>query len=255
MAIADDVQPDLRVRSKELRNGRVPCSRSLESVRNDATIVCSQRTALSITSIGIVCALPRELGGLYNSPPENCRIVAGGVGASAAERAARGITDARALISAGYAGGLAAPAVRGAIVVDTASEFFASVPAPAIRARIADSQTMIATPAERAALAQCSGAIAVDMESAAVARVARERGIPFAAIRVITDGPDDTLVIDWDKYRRSDGSMRTAAAVGSALRSPQGIAELFRLWYSSSEATRVLSEYLRSFLAHASSSR
>ncbi len=151
-------------------------------------------------------------------------------------------------VSAGYAGGLVAPALRGVIVVDTATTLFDHALPPAVRGRIADSQTMVATPDARARLAAATGAIAVDMESAAVARVAKERGIPFAAVRVITDGPDDTLVIEWDRYRRRDGTMRTAAAVLAALGTLRGMAELLRLWYSSKEATRVLSAYLRSFL-------
>jgi hypothetical protein len=201
----------------------------------------------SIRPIGIVCALPRELGDLYRNPPPGCTIIAGGMGATAAERAARSLSDAQSLISAGYAGGLAAPAARGVIVVDTDSPIFRSSP-PAVRGRIADSQTMVATPDARARLAALTGAIAVDMESAAVARVARERGIPFAAVRIVTDGPEDTLAINWDRYRRPDGSLRTASAVLNTLGSIRGIAELLRLWYSSSEATRVLSAYLRSFL-------
>jgi adenosylhomocysteine nucleosidase len=202
----------------------------------------------STRPIGVVCALRRELGDLYRNPPPDCRIVAGGMGATAAERAARSLPNVNALISAGYAGGLAAPAARGVIVVNTDHPAFGTVPMPAVRGRIADSQTMVATPEARARLAALTGAIAVDMESAAIARVAKDRGIPFAAVRIITDGPADTLVINWDRYRRPDGSMRTTAAVLDALRSTRGIAELLRLWYSSSEATRVLSAYLRSFL-------
>ncbi len=198
-------------------------------------------------TIGIICALSRELGHLYAKPPSNCRIVVGGMGASAAEHAARSI-EAEVLISAGYAGGLAAPAARGAIVVDTATAAFDHALPQAARGRIADSQTMIRTPAERAALAAATGAIAVDMESAAIARVAKERGIPFLAIRVVTDGPEDTLVIDWDRYRNPDGTIRTTLAVLSALHSRQGVAELFWLWYSSKEATSVLSAYLTRFL-------
>jgi nucleoside phosphorylase len=203
-------------------------------------------------TIGIICAIERELTALIAKPPSHCRIVAGGIGAKAAERAAR-LMDCSALISTGYAGGLAAPAVRGVIVVDTASTVFDYALPQSARGRIADSQTMVATPTARAKLAAATGAIAVDMESAAIARVAGERGIPFAAIRVITDGPDDTIVIDWDRYRRPDasnpeGHMRTTAAVLSALRSRQGIAELFRLWYASKDGSRVLNAYLKQFL-------
>ena len=196
--------------------------------------------------VSIVCALSRELSPLLAEPPPGCQIVPGGIGANAAERAARGLIKADILISAGYAGGLTAP--RSTIIVDTQDPELDRALPPATRGRIADSQTMIATPGARARLAAATGAVAVDMESAAIARVARERGIPFAAVRVITDGPDDVLVIDWDRYRRSDGSMRSAAAVLSAFGSRQGIAELFRLWYSSREATSVLSAYLSQFL-------
>jgi adenosylhomocysteine nucleosidase len=198
-------------------------------------------------TIGIICALSRELGDFYAKPPSNCRIVVGGMGAGAAEQAARNI-QAEVLISAGYAGGLAAPASRGVIVVDSGDPMFDYALPQAARGRIADSQTMIRTPAERATLAAATGAIAVDMESAAIARVAKERRIPFLAIRVVTDGPDDTLVIDWDRYRNPNGTMRTTSAVLSALRSRQGIAELFRLWYSSKEGANVLSAYLTRFL-------
>jgi len=201
----------------------------------------------STNQVGVICAMTRELAPLVKRTPAGCTIVAGGIGARAAERAARDI-DAQVLISAGYAGGLSAPAARGVIVVDTATSMFDYALPQAARGRIADSQKMIATPAARANLAAETGAIAVDMESAAIARVAGQRGIPFIAIRVVTDGPADTLVIDWDRYRNDDGSMRMTPAVLSALRSRQGVAELFRLWYASKEATNVLSAYLRQFL-------
>src|SRR5438876_11514560 len=147
--------------------------------------------------IGIVCALERELGPLFRHTPDHCKIVAGGIGAIQAEKAARDLPDVDVLISAGYAGGIAPPAARGLIVVDTADPRLDHALPQAIRGRIADSQTMVSKRQARVRLAWATGAIAVDMESAAVAKVAGQRGIPFAAVRAITDGPDDDLIIQW----------------------------------------------------------
>ena len=207
--------------------------------------------------VGIVCALRRELGPLLKRDPEGCRILAAGMGAEAARRGAQSLIDSAAdsapltaLISAGYAGGLVKPALPGTIVVHTGSAELDSALPRAIRGKVVSTDTFIRTSAERAGLAARTGAVAVDWEAAAVARVAAERGLPFAAVKAITDGPDAELVLDWGRYRRPDGSLRTAAAVLAALRTPRGMAELGQLWYASKEASRVLSAFLADFLGH-----
>jgi len=48
-------------------------------------------------------------------------------------------------------------------------------------------------PREKARAHRVTGAVAVDMESAAIARVAGELRIPYFCIRVVLDGPGDTL--------------------------------------------------------------
>lgn len=203
--------------------------------------------------VGILCALPRELAPLLRRKPAGCRILAAGMGADAALKGAEALVAAgslTALVSAGYAGGLMEPARIGAIVVDTGDPAIERCLPPAVRGKIALSAMMVRTRAERARLAAATGTVAVDMESEAVARVAARHHLPFAAMRAITDGPDAELVLDWDKYRRPDGTMRTAAGVFAALRTPGGIAEMRQLWYASKEASRVLSEYLFEFLGH-----
>ena len=201
--------------------------------------------------VGIVCALSRELGPLLKSSPDGCRILAAGMGAEAAQRGAQSLVASApltALLSAGYAGGLLKPAVRGTIVVDTASAELDTALPPAIRGKVVSTDTFIRAAAERAGLAARTGAVAVDWEAAAVARVAAERGLPFAAVKAITDGPDAELVLDWGRYRRPDGSLRMAAAVLAALRTPKGMAEIGQFWYASQEASQVLSAFLEDFL-------
>jgi len=61
-----------------------------------------------------------------------------------------------------------------------------------------------------------SGALAVDMESAAVGRVARERAVPFMALRVIADTAQDSL------------PPVLPAALGTGAAFPRGV----RFWWS-----------------------
>jgi adenosylhomocysteine nucleosidase len=199
--------------------------------------------------VGLLSALPRELAGLQAA---GCRIIVAGIGADAAARGAEALVASQrlsALISAGYAGGLVAPALPGTIVVDTADPRLDACLPAAPRGRIATVAALVRTPDARVRLAAETGAIAVDMESAAIRRVAEKHGIPFAAVRAITDGPESALLIDWDRYRDGRGGLRTFAAVLGALRTPGGVAEMRYLWYASRKASRALALYLGEFLA------
>ncbi len=206
--------------------------------------------------VGIVCALRRELAPLRKQAPLGCRILAAGVGAEAAERGARRLAESErltAMISAGYAGGLVEAAEPGAIVVDArGQELEAYLPA-ALRGKIVQRPGLVRTPAERSRLAAATGAVAVDMESEAVSQVAAEYGLPFAAVRAITDGPGAELVLDWDRFQRPDGTLRTASALWCAIRTPKGMAELRQLWYASRKASAALSGFLADFLERWSS--
>lgn len=201
--------------------------------------------------VGIVCALDRELAPLKRRSPAGCRILAAGMGLEAAEWGVRSLVKAgplTALISAGFAGALGGGLGPGAIVVDTRDPELETAMPPAVRGKIAQAERLVRTRAERARIAVETGAVAVDMESGVVARVAAECGLRFASVRAITDGPEQDLVLDWDRFRRANGSLRSAAALLQALRSLKGMAELRQLWYASREASSALSRFLAEFL-------
>jgi adenosylhomocysteine nucleosidase len=147
---------------------------------------------------------------------ENDRAVAicGGIGAPAARRACEAVIalyQPALVISAGFAGALEPNMELGS----------AFTPRTVIDAQDgsrthADSGTgtlitvaAVAGPAEKRKLASAYCAQAADMEAAAVARGAQARGIPFRALKAISDGPDSILP-PIDRFIRHDGHLQTA---------------------------------------------
>ncbi|HOD98371.1 MAG TPA: hypothetical protein PLU95_03200 [Syntrophales bacterium] len=134
-------------------------------------------------------------------------LILSGIGSGRAAGAARKLIDhgAEALLSWGIAAGLAADLAAGTLVVpetvvDDAGETFATDRAWRKRVTgrlgafltvsngmLVQGRAMLVTGQDKINLATATGAVAMDMESGAVAAVAREAGIPFLAVRAISD--------------------------------------------------------------------
>ena len=98
---------------------------------------------------------------------------------------------------------------------------------------------IIATPAGKRSLGGQTGAVAVDMESYWVARAASDRGLPFLALRAISDAQQDLLppfhqILDEDDHPRA---RRLATYL---IREPGSVVALVRLARDASRARRAL---------------
>ncbi|MBS0302726.1 MAG: 5'-methylthioadenosine/adenosylhomocysteine nucleosidase, partial [Proteobacteria bacterium] len=72
----------------------------------------------------------------------------------------------------------------------------------------------VATAFESAALRrELPDALAVEMEGAAVAQVCHDYGIPFAAVRTISDRADDSAHLDFSRFVRQVASPVSAAVL------------------------------------------
>lgn len=105
---------------------------------------------------------------------------------------------------------------------------------------ITGSDVPLATASDKAALYAQTGAFAVDMESHIAAQVAARHGLPFAAIRVISDAADTTLPPAALAGMRPDGGIAIGAILSSLARNPTQLPALIRTACDAEKALRTL---------------
>lgn len=113
---------------------------------------------------------------------------------------------------------LAAPADR--LGAAACAEF--GIAAPRLhRGVVATGDRFVSTSAESTALGRAlPDALAVEMEGAAIAQVCHDYGIPFAAVRTISDRADDAAHVDFLRFIEAVASRYSQAIVDALLRQP-----------------------------------
>lgn len=138
---------------------------------------------------------------------------------------------ARAVLTAGFAGGLD-PALRcGDVLMDSDDGFpMASVLASggARTGRFHESDRVAVTADEKAILRRKTGADAVEMESATLRNLARQRGLSGATVRVISDEAEETLPLDFNALMTPDDRLDFCRLAWHLVRSPRTIPRLLR---------------------------
>jgi adenosylhomocysteine nucleosidase len=105
---------------------------------------------------------------------------------------------------------------------------------------IAGADMMLTEPEQKRALHETTHAIAVDMESHIAAAFAAERGLPFAALRIVSDDAAHALPPAVLKAMKPDGGIDILTVLGSLLRSPFQLPALIRTARDSEIAFKVL---------------
>ena len=112
----------------------------------------------------------------------------------------------------------------------------------------------IADTAEKAALRQRYGALAVDMEAAAVAERALHYGIPFCAVKSVSDTASTTLP-DFTRFVQHDGSFSNTAFLIHLMLRPTLWPAVRKLAANSARAAKNLATGLEELLADISYAR
>ncbi len=151
-------------------------------------------------------------------------------------------SETRGIVSIGIAGALAPELDTGDAVIAervvTACDAFetdakwtariaAHLPDATIGA-ILGRNTIADTAEVKALLHDSSRAVAVDMESHLAARAAQAHGLPFAALRVISDRADQSLPPAVQVAMRPDGSIALGRVLWSVAKGPRQIPALIR---------------------------
>lgn len=188
--------------------------------------------------------------------------IGGGTAAGAAEACRQALTrTASALISLGLAGGLA-PALRpGDVIVPeavlTGGRVLHGDPALGqtlggmTAHRILGAASVVADALSKQRLHRETGAAAVDLESGAVATLATQRGLPFAALRVICDPAERALPPAALVALNRRGAIGIVRVLGSVLARPDQLPELLALTRDVARARRALAERIASIAAGA----
>lgn len=74
-----------------------------------------------------------------------------------------------------------------------------------------------------------TGAAVVDLETATFARTAAAHGVPYTAIRAVSDGPNEDLPVDFNRFLDGDGRTRRGRVALYALTHPGLIVRLLNL--------------------------
>ena len=202
----------------------------------------------------LVSALKREL------PPQSgtlrhVRMIAGGVGrvrAGAATAAGIDRFRPRLVVSIGYCGGVDVTVRVGDVL--TADAVFAdgrvwpAVPLGGPGVPLETVGRPLLTAAEKAA---ALGAWAVDMEAAGVAEACAEAGVPFAAVKVVTDAAEDDLPAGLEPFLTFAAGPGVGAGLrcgGALLRRPRLARDLWRLGGVSRRCSAALAAYLAAAL-------
>jgi len=181
----------------------------------------------------------------------------GGMGAAAAARAGAAIAAERprALLSVGFCGALdptlrVGDVVAAERVVDEASgdEFAADgallAAAPGRRGVLVSARHIARTPDDRARL---RGTV-VDLESAALARAAGAAGVPFLALRAVTDTTRHRLP-DFERMAAGGEGLRPWPMIAHLVTHPSQVPQLARLGPAAARAGRALAGGLERLLA------
>jgi adenosylhomocysteine nucleosidase len=251
------------------------------SGRQNPSAKAAAKAAQADTShadIGIVCALPIELGAFLDRCErvkkyigsnfvfrggryDNIRIVVveSGTGFARARRATQAMIDAHSpkwILSSGFAGALVPTVKIGDIVVadsivDTHGQAmmidvaFPADPARGLHiGRILTSDAIVRLVSEKQLLAAHLGAIAVDMESLAVAQVCREQGIRCLSIRSISDDVAHDLPPEVLSLIGPTGTTRLGAALGAIWNRPESVRDMWKLRQSAHFAAGRLATFL-----------
>lgn len=208
---------------------------------------------------GLICFAVREEAKPFLQklcPTDADQVIVTGMGAKNAASALIRELDNRSqkpnfIISCGFAGGLSPELATGSVIY-SADEGFLLLPklqsSSAKSAEIRSTDRVLITVEEKAAFRETNGADAVEMESDTIRRIAAERGIPSATIRVISDAWNEPMPIDFNRFIGPDDNLQLPRLIAHILTHPTVIPAMLRFQKQTTAAGGALAQTLTHIL-------
>lgn len=118
----------------------------------------------------------------------------------------------------------------------------------ASRGRFHCSARVAVSVAEKCELRRTTGADAVEMESSVIRTLCRERGIPSATIRAISDTANEDLPLDFNALMTSDQRISMLRLTTALVKSPRAVPNLLKLQRNTRIAAQSLGNVLDALL-------
>jgi purine-nucleoside phosphorylase len=185
---------------------------------------------------------------------KSIRIVVTGMGMTQAGEAARKTLETArptCVLTCGFTGGLNPDLPLNTVVMECDDNFPLQkrmLAGGAFAGRFYCSQVILATSQAKSVLRQKTGADAVDMESEAIRNLCRERSIPSATVRIISDAADQDLPMDFNQFMTRRNTMNYPRLIGSLLRSPGRIPKLLAFQRNLNNSAQLLARFLENTL-------
>jgi adenosylhomocysteine nucleosidase len=161
------------------------------------------------------------------------------------------------ILTCGFAGGLNPDLKLGEVIFELSepqlpsanSQLEAQILAAGAKpAKFFCADRIATTVAEKKKLRAEIGADAVEMESAAIHAVCRERGIPCATVRVISDTASEDLPLDFNALAKPDKNLDFGKLFLAIAKSPGKIPALMQLQKKTKFAAEKLAEVLEKLI-------
>lgn len=155
------------------------------------------------------------------------------------------------VLTCGFAGGLDPALATGTVVFDTRQPDLRErlLGAGALPVKFHCASRIAITAKEKRALRNSTGADAVEMESESIQSLCRERGIPCATVRAISDTANEDLPLDFNQLARHDWTMDYRQLALAVAKAPGTIPALLRLRRNCRVAAGRLAEVLVKIIA------
>jgi adenosylhomocysteine nucleosidase len=215
-------------------------------------------------TLTLVCfAVGTEAAPFRRRQPSGTQVVVTGMGAANALRGIAAAVDRHRpgrVVTCGFAGGLVPGVPRGTVLFDLDDDGASDAGpmrgwAGRLRAvgarsgRIHCAARVAVTLEDKRRLHAQTGADAVEMESGVIRAFCRERGIPSATVRVVSDAADEPLPVDFNGLLTADHRLHPGRLLATIVRSPRVIGGLLRLGRHTREAAVRLADVLVAVLA------